>query len=523
MKEIRTIIGHAWLGGSQTEPVRVRIERERIASVERGLFQDSSPDTFRLEPQQMLLPGFHDAHLHLLTGGLQLAQIDFTGATTVDQVLGRVSDFLSHRKPGRGEWILGFGLEQTEVSVTRLDFDRVSPDVPLFVWTHDLHSAVVNSKALIVAKIDGSVKNADGAVFERGADGKLNGVLRESAAYRVCDYIPEPDHIQCREAFLRAQSLAHSYGVTAASASVRPGLLPHYLDLADSVDQSIRLNIWKVTNDFDFESDRFEPRKSAMFRYACFKGFTDGALGSRTASFWQPYADDASTTGSLLVREGVLARFIRAAHREGYQIAMHAIGDRANSVVLDAIEMATSNGIGPELRPRIEHCQHLRDRDIPRFSKLGVIASMQPVHCTADMSFVPRRLGEEREKGSYAWKSLLDAGAMLAFGSDWPIESMNPMEGVHAAVTRTRADGTPAGGWNSQECISVEEALCAYTRGAAYAAGWEKRMGEIAEGKLADLCVLNRDPFTCPPAELHDLKVVRTLVGGKTVFSHESD
>jgi len=513
-----TIIGNAWLGGAQVVPVRIRIEQGRIASVERGHFTSDSPDTLVMKSDEVLLPGFHDAHLHLITGGLQLAHVDFGGARTVDDILERISDYISKNKPAHGQWIQGHGIEQTEVTIARIDLDQATPDNPFFAWTHDLHSAVANSKALVEARVDGSVKNPEGGTFERGNDGKLNGVLREKAAILVADQIPEPSLDEFREAFLRAQQHALSLGITCASASVRHGLLDAYLNVADSADQIMRLNMWKVTTTFDFDADKFEQRDSGKFRYKCFKGFTDGALGSRTASFWQPYSDDVNSTGELLVREGPLARFIRSAHREGYQIAMHAIGDRANSVVLDAIEMAGSNGIGPEFRPRIEHCQHIRERDIERFAKLGVVASMQPIHCTADMSFVPARLGKEREATSYAWKSLKDAGAMLAFGSDWPIESMSPIEGIHASVTRTRKDGTPSGGWHPEQCISVEDALTAYTQGAAFAAGWEGSIGRIEPGYFADLCILSADPFKTNPRDLHALQIKRTIVNGKTEY-----
>ncbi len=514
----RTIIGSAWLGGSSVEPIRLTITDGKTKTVERGAFTSDSPDTLVLSEHEVLLPGFHDAHLHLITGGLQMAQIDFGGADTVDAILERISDYITTQEPARGQWIVGHGIEQTKVTVTRTDLDRVTPDHPFFAWTHDLHSAVGNSQALIAARIDGSTKNPDGGIFERGSDGKLNGVLREFAAYLVLKHIPVPTPEEYREAFLRAQKLALSLGITTASASVRSELLDAYLRIADSSDQIVRLNIWKVTEEYDFEAEKFQLRESPMFRYKCFKGFTDGALGSRTASFWQPYSDDASTSGELLVREGPLARFIRSAHKEDYQIAMHAIGDRANSVVLDAIEMAGSNGVGPELRPRIEHCQHLRERDIDRFAKLGVIASMQPIHCTADMSFVERRLGKEREATSYAWKSLQKAGAILAFGSDWPIETMDPLAGIHAAVTRTKGDGTPAGGWHTEQCISLEDSLKAYTEGAAFAAGWERRIGKIESGYSADFCVMSTDPFKTNPRDLHKLQATRTIINGKTEF-----
>jgi len=515
---MRVIIGKAWLGGDGCESVRVTSENGKIAAVERGDFLDQGSDVLRLSGNQTLIPGLHDAHVHLIVGGLQMAQIDFTGAHTVAAIQERISDFMSKRRPDKGQWVQGFGIEQTEVNVTRTEFDLVLPENPFFAWTHDLHSAIVNSQALIAARVDGSTSNPAGGSFERGADGKLNGMARETAAYRIREHIPAPDATECHEAFLRAQRYALSLGITTVSDSVRPDLLQAYLSVADSPDQLVRMNIWRVTSSFDLETDRFEMRESEKFRSKCFKGFSDGALGSRTASFWEPYSDDPKNTGTLLVREGQLARFIRAAHKEGFQIAMHAIGDRANSVVLDAIEMATCNGIGPELRPRIEHCQHLRERDIERFAKLGVIASMQPVHCTADMGFAGARVGAEREARSYAWRSLRDAGAMLAFGSDWPIETMSPIAGIHAAVTRTRADGTPAGGWHAEQCVSIRDALRAYTIGAACAAGWEQRIGRIEPGYHADLCILSGDPFTCAPEKICALSVERTIIGGKTVY-----
>ncbi|MBK6766819.1 MAG: amidohydrolase family protein [bacterium] len=522
MMKLHTLTGYAWIGGPDVTPVRVHIHDQRIARIERGLFKDSGDGILALSDEQVLLPGFHDAHLHLLTGGLQMSHVDCSGTHAVDDVLARISDFIARANPEPGAWIQGYGLEQTAVDITRVDLDRAAPAHSVFIWTHDLHSAIVNSRALVAARVDGSIRNPEGGAFERGADGKLNGVLREHAAYYVRRHIPEPTSAECRAAFHRAQTHAFAHGITAASASVRPDLLPHYLELADSRGSRMRLNIWKVSGEFDFGQDRFEKRSEPHFRFACLKGFTDGALGSRTASFWQPYTDDQTTSGTLLVREGPLARFVRAAHRDNYQIAMHAIGDRANSVVLDALEMASCDGVGPELRPRIEHCQHLRERDIPRFAQLGVVASMQPIHCTADMDYVARRIGTEREKGSYAWRSLLKSGAVLAFGSDWPIESLSPFAGLHAAVTRTKRDGSPEGGWNSQECLTVEQALLAYTQGAAYAAGWEGSSGKIAEGLCADFCVVNRNPFAIDSRDLHQLCADFTIVNGEVVFSRSA-
>ncbi|MBL0060219.1 MAG: amidohydrolase family protein [bacterium] len=208
-----SIIGNAWLGGAQVVPVRIRIEQGRISSVERGVYQSDSVDTLVLSSDEILLPGFHDAHLHLITGGLQMAQIEFSGARTVDAILERISDYISKNKPAQGQWIQGHGIEQTEVTITRTDLDRATADYPFFTWTHDLHSAVANSKALVEARVDGLIKNPEGGTFERGGDGKLNGVLREKAAIFVADQIPEPTEHEFREAFLRAQlhALARNY------------------------------------------------------------------------------------------------------------------------------------------------------------------------------------------------------------------------------------------------------------------------------------------------------------------------
>jgi len=506
---VQQIIGNAWTGEGNPRRIIIEIESDRISAVLPADAKTARPDAIVLPEDALLIPAFHDAHAHPLIGGLQLGWCRFQDIETVEQFSDVSSAYVKEWNGAKGSWIRGAGLDETRVKITRKDIDRVCADNPVFIWSHDLHSAFVNSTGLVHARIDGSVKDPEGGHFERDASGVLNGVLRETATHVVERMIPPMSEDEARQALIRAQEYAFSLGITAISSSARSEDIPHYLKFVQSSDCRMRINLWRVSERFDFEEDRFEKQSRTGFRYATQKGFADGSLGSRSAAFWEPYSD-SSGSGIALVREGPLARWVKAAHREGFQIAIHAIGDRTNSICLDAIEMAASSGRGPEFRPRIEHCQHLRQKDIPRFAELGVIASMQPTHCTADMRIVEPRLGTERAKFSYAWRSLLNHGATLAFGTDWPVEDLSAIAGIHAAVTRN--------GWQPQDSISVAEALRAYTLGSAFAAFWERDMGSIAPGKLADFTVLSENIFAYNPREIKDAKVLMTVAGGEVVY-----
>ncbi len=512
----RQIVGNAWTGEGLPRRIILETDGDRISAVAPAEMQSARADAMVLPDDALLIPSFHDAHAHLLIGGLQLGWCRFHDVNTPEQFSDVLSEFVRQGKGEQAAWIRGTGLDETLLKITRLDIDRICADNPVFIWNHDLHSAVVNSAALIRARIDGTVKDPEGGRFERDVQGKLNGVLRETAAHVVERMIPPVSRDEARQALIRAQDYAFSLGITAISSSARGEDIPHYLEFVNSGDCKLRINLWRVSEHFDFEEDLFEKQSRTGFRYATQKGFADGALGSRSAAFWEPYTDGGS--GIALVREGPLGRWVKAAHREGFQIAIHAIGDRANSICLDAIEMATAGGRGPEYRARIEHCQHLRERDIPRFAELGVTASMQPIHCTADMHIVEPRLGADRAARSYAWRSLLNHGATLAFGTDWPVEDLSAIAGIHAAVTRQNANDEPQGGWQPQERITVGEALRAYTMGSAFAAFWENDMGTIAPGKLADLTVLSKNIFDCDPREIKNAGVLMTAVGGELVY-----
>lgn len=508
------ICGAAWTGSGPVRNAVIDIEDGRIAALHHGTAQ-RQPDAIILPADALIIPGLHDAHVHLLPGGLQLDQCDFSAAGTREEFAELLRAELDRRELAPERWLLGCRLDETRVEITRRDIDLLCDAAPVFIWSHDLHSAVVNTRALVRAGIAEAAADPPGGRFERDASGRLTGVLRETAAQQVQRAIPPPTPQEAAQALERSQEYAFSLGITAVSSSVRADHIPHYLAFAESPACRLRLNIWRVSPDFDFPADRFQRQHSSQRRMATLKGFTDGALGSRSAAFWRPYADDPGNCGIGLVETEPLARFLRAAHREEFQVALHAIGDRANSVCLDAIAMAGSDGAGPEMRPRIEHAQHLRPQDVCRFAELGVIASMQPVHCVADARFVEARLGAERARMSYAWHNLLQSGAALAFGSDWPVENLNPLAGIQAAATRA---SDAEAGWQTQECISVADALTAYTQGSAYAAFWEKTTGRLVQGQAADLTVLSKNIFEIAPRAIAKCKTLLTIAGGKIVY-----
>jgi predicted amidohydrolase YtcJ len=520
MNKTLQIAGKVWTG---REPVRSLVIETRDDRITRVIPREQAvlrADAIQLPEIALLIPGLHDAHAHLLYGGLALGWCDASDARSSEEFLAALEHHVRTRDDDPTAWAQGKGLDEVRAAVTRYDLDRVCCDVPVFIWCRDLHSAVANTLALQKAGINENAADPPNGKFERDAANRLTGMLRESAAKLVENAIPEPTAEQARFALRRAQKHAFSLGITAVSSSTRAARLPHYLRFAESSEQKIRINSWCTTEHFNVAADRFDRIENRKFRLATFKGFIDGTLGSHTATFWKSYSDN-DTTGMTLMREGPLARFIRDAHHAGYHAAFHAIGDRAVSLCLDAFEMAGSTGRGPEYRPRIEHAQHIREQDLPRFAELGVVVSMQPVHCREDMHLVEARLGTERAKFSLAWQSLLKHGATLCFGSDWPVVGFDPVAGIHAAVTRQDAKGNPTGGWQPQEKLTMEETLRAFTLGSAYAAFWENDLGMIEEGKLADFTVFSRDFFACKPEEILQTNALMTVVGGEVVYRRD--
>ena len=472
-----------------------------------------------------VVPGLIDAHVHLLWFGQFLGQVDLGGARSAEEAAARSA---AHRPDG--EWVSGSGWDPNAWPrwPTRHDLDRLLPDRPAALWSHDLHSLWANTAALRRAGVTRDTPTPEGGRIVRDDAGEPTGVLQERAAELVMAAIGPPSAEACDAATRRAVKRANELGLvgvhTMEGADARAALprlreegeltLRVYAHLArEELDHALALGLRTGLGD-------------DWLRLGGLKLFADGALGSQTALMLEPYAGGENRGVEVLTPEQ-LADYAERACSNGIALTVHAIGDLANRRVLDAIAIArraeaparrlpTSAGLArslpdmpARLRHRIEHAQHLAPEDIPRFA--GLIASVQPVHATSDRHTADRFLGE-RTATSFAWRSLLQAGAHLAFGTDAPVEPIDPIASISAAVTRD--------GWHPEQRLTVAEALHAYTLGSAYAAGEEARKGSLAPGKLADLTVLDRDPLAIPPDELRHLKVEATIVGGRIVVQN---
>ncbi|MGH7890056.1 MAG: amidohydrolase, partial [Thermodesulfobacteriota bacterium] len=402
--------------------------------------------------------------------------------------------------------------------------DQLTTLHPVYLTRIDGHVAWVNSPALQEAKIDQNTPDPEGGEIARDKEGNPTGILKENAVDLVANLIPPPTQEDMRKAIQLALAEAQKFGITSIQDNSDLKVLPIYETLAQNGNLTVRVSEWlsfewvKTPEKFDSLKKTFS-EKTNLLKLGPFKGYVDGTLGSRTAYLFEPYADDSSTVGIPQYEQEELDSLILKADKMGYQICFHAIGDKGNYMVLKALEKALLINRRKKSRHRIEHAQVLRLKDIPLFEKLGAIASMQPTHCTSDKRWAQDRLGKERCKGAYAWKSLLINGARLAFGTDWPVEPLNPLIGLYAAVTRKDPQNPePGAGWYSRECISLMEALKAYTIGAAYAEFQDSLKGSLEVGKLADMVVLTKDIFNLPPEEILTTQVEATIFDGQVIY-----
>jgi predicted amidohydrolase YtcJ len=473
----------------------------------------------------LVTPGFMDGHLHFLDGGFQLASVDLRPANAQAEFIERVAAFVSERKPG--EWIVGGDWDHERWPGTPLPrrewIDSITPENPVLLYRLDGHMALANSAALRLAKVTRATKDIPGGVIVRDPrTGEPTGILKDEAMGPVQAVIPEPTNEQRDAALRRALEHAAANGVTAfAHVSVPLAELGAYLRAKAAGRLTARAALYFPLDDWRDVADTVARlgRGDDWVWIGGVKGYMDGSLGSTTALFYEPYEDDPKTSGVLTTPEDSMRAWVGAADSADLQVVVHAIGEKANGLLLQIFDsVAQAHGFR-DRRFKIEHAQHLRRQDIARFGQLGVVASMQPYHAIDDGRWAQKRIGPERIKTTYAFRSLTDQGATLAFGSDWTVAPISPVLGIYAAVTRRTLDGKNPQGWVPEEKITVEEALRAYTVGNAYAVFAEERRGKLLPGYLADLVLLDRDLTKIPPEEIEQATVRRTVVGGKVVYS----
>jgi predicted amidohydrolase YtcJ len=475
---------------------------------------------------KLVLPGFNDAHVHFVSGGLQLESVQLNDATSKQEFVRRIAE--QARKTPKGEWIQGGDWDETKWNSLSLPtkelIDPVTPDNPVFVSRYDGHSALANSAALRLAGVTSQTPDPPGGVIVRDPQGNPTGDLKDAATDLVFKVIPALSHEQRLRAVRRALNYAASLGVTSVQ-----NMDPDYADIAayaellqngelttriyaapliDQVDDQVKIGIRHAFG-------------GPFLRIGAVKGFADGSLGSRTAYFFEPFSDEPGNHG--LLGEGMqplslMRDRMMKADAAGLQICTHAIGDQAISIVLDLYTYVAKAHGEMDRRFRIEHAQHMAAKDFDRFAQLNVIASVQPYHAIDDGRWAEGYIGHDRASRTYAFRTFLNHGVHLAFGTDWDVAPLNPIFTIYAAVTRATLDGKNPNGWFPEQKLTVVEAVEAYTMGSAYAEFQEKVKGSITPGKLADMVVLSDDIFSVDPANIRDVKVLKTIVGGKVVW-----
>lgn len=459
-----------------------------------------------------VLPGLYDAHIHTAQYAQSLGAVDLRGARCLDEALSMVAAHAARLAPGA--WLFGGRWNSNTwdppAQPDRYALDSVCPELPVALPSVDGHTVWANSAALRLAGIDASTPDPVGGEIVRDASGEPNGILREVASDPLRDLMVSPD---LRDLLRNGQEQLLALGLTSVHDIDGEDCRAAYLALRDLGE--LKLRVHKAIPMVHLEAAIAEGRRTGQgddwIRTGPVKIFSDGALGSHTCHMSKSFAGEHDNVGIAVTPYEDLVKLFTRAAGAGIAVATHAIGDRANHLVIDAYEAV---GRTPGLRHRIEHAQHLRPDDLGRMASLGVVASMQPVHCTSDIDLVDSLLAGH-DLASYAWRGMLDAGVAVAFGSDAPVESPNPFAALHAAVTRARPDGTPAGGWQPEQRLSMAEAVTAHTLGAAYAAGEEDRKGILAPGKLADFIAVDTDPYRESPEAVLHTKVLTTVVGGE--------
>jgi predicted amidohydrolase YtcJ len=517
--------------GKRSEAIAIVGDRILVVGSREDVMKAKGPQTKLVDlGGHFVMPGFNDAHLHLAGGGFEKLNVDLTRTKSLDEFRERIRAKVEHAEPG--QWILGGGWDESKWPVpvlpSRWDLDEVASGHPIFVTRTDGHIGVASTRALQLASITVATKDPEGGKIDRDENGTPTGILRESARGALEAVIPKPTHERRRQAIELALADLAKFGVTSAQDNSTWEDFQVYEEIERDGKLTARISEWLP---FDDSVETLNQKRSShpapdnMLHTGMLKGFMDGSLGSKTAAMLEPFSDDPKNTGlpqydptklNAMTKERVLA---------GYQIGFHAIGDKGAQMALDAFAEAEkaakaadvkgANG-GAEYRLRVEHAQVTTPQQIAAFKELKVVASMQPNHLLTDMNWAEKRLGPKRAAHSYAWAEFLKRGVVLAFGTDFPVEPVTPFRGLYAAVTRASEDGRKT--YYPEQKLTMEQAIAAYTSGSAYAEFEEREKGKLAPGMLADFIVLDRDITAVAPGKVLETQVLRTVVGGRTVY-----
>jgi len=517
-----------WTGDRRrpwADAVLVRGDRIEAVGSSAEIRKRIRPDIRTIDAHGMMItPGFIDAHVHFLDGGFALSSVQLRNATSKAEFIRRINAFAATVPPGT--WILNGDWDHTSWGgelPERSWIDSVTPDHPVWINRLDGHMNLANTLALRAAKITRDTKDVEGGLIVRDARGEPTGILKDNAMDLMSGAVPDPSPAMSLRALDSAMTYVAARGVTSVDHMGGWGDLAiferaHAMGaLRTRIAVAVPLSTWARLRD----TVAARGHGDAWLRIGGLKGFVDGSLGSHTAAMLQPFSDAPNDRGLFVTTPADLYRWTAGADKAGLQVMVHAIGDSAIRTQLNIYERVEREDGKRDRRFRIEHAQHIAPADMPRFAALGVIASMQPYHAIDDGRWAEAVIGPERAKGTYAFRSLLDAGTTLAFGSDWFVAPATPLEGIYAAVTRRTLDDRHPDGWVPAQKITVEEALRAYTNGGAYAGFREKELGMLAPGMLADLVLIDRDLTHIPPETIRDARIMLTMVGGRVVYDRD--
>lgn len=469
--------------------------------------------------EKFVTPGFIDSHLHFITGGFNLTSVQLRDAASKEEFLSRIKEYAANTEPGT--WILGGDWDHKNWGgelPAKEWIDSITPNNPVFISRLDGHMALANSLALDFFEINKNTESIDGGLISKDEKGELTGILKDNAMYHYLDKIPAASEKSTDQALKNAMNYVASNGVTSVH---------HMIGYMDALQRARKKNelitrfyVAYPLNEWNKLKQKIEKEGYGdnWIKIGGLKGFIDGSLGSHTAAFMESYTDKPSDRGFFVESREDMYKWIKDADNADLQIMIHAIGDSAIHFLLNTYEKVGIENGERDRRFRIEHAQHLAKDDIPRFGKLEVIASMQPYHAIDDGRWAEKVVGKERAKTTYAFKSLMESDATVAFGSDWFVAPPVPLYGIYAATTRRTLDNKNPNGWIPEQKISVEQALIAYTRNAAYASFDDNIKGSLEEGKLADFVILNENILEIDPVKIKDVKVLQTYVGGVKVY-----